>query len=500
MLSYSHTTTNTNTNTNTTTATATGTVSAGVSTGPHAQFRVTYVSTIISFITRALLTIYNYIKDVTISCVGNIIFITMKLIPAVCTVSSRKFLSLCFPSSHQSFRRKRTDVQTPLQRVVDTDVRTDTNVFIKGSDALNLATKTVGQNKIEKENSMTEGRRDSEVNQKEGGERGGIEVNNNAMQSSSSSSLPLPLPPIPDPYRDVMLTSVYGGSNKSTIQETNPFNARNSNINEIKSMSMNKNINVNVNQNGNMSKNVNKNIDRNEHNNKDQVNQYLEENLEQNNVEKAGEIEVQNRIIIMERTPEECILKSVRTKGSELLKIYAGPMKVSLAVTITSLFLLVNQLQSAYQNSLWAILVVILIRQENTSSSFLTGYQRLEGTVIGAVYAFTMFQIFNCANDVCGVSVSTPVLVIWLAFCAFFRDGPRHGYAALVAGFTPIVLFLGPTPSTSEGAWQRVEQTWLGVGIYLLIDNLILPNRTDVALRAGVLESIHETRYRTYTP
>jgi Fusaric acid resistance protein-like len=178
----------------------------------------------------------------------------------------------------------------------------------------------------------------------------------------------------------------------------------------------------------------------------------------------------------------------------EIRNTYSQPAKIALAVTVTSLFALLQQLSDASQNSLWAILVVILVRQENTSSSFLTGYQRLEGTVVGAVYAFTMFQIFGCATSKCGTEISTPVLVIWLAICSFFRDGPRHGYAAIVAGFTPIVLFLGNTPSTADGAWMRVEMTFIGIGIYLLIDNLILPNRTDVALRAGVLKSIEETR------
>lgn len=187
---------------------------------------------------------------------------------------------------------------------------------------------------------------------------------------------------------------------------------------------------------------------------------------------------------------------SVMKKGLIDIRLtYAQPAKIALAVTVTSFFALLQQLSDQSQNSLWAILVVILVRQENTSSSFLTGYQRLEGTVVGAVYAFTMFQIFGCANTKCGSEISTPVLVIWLAVCSFFRDGPRHGYAAIVAGFTPIVLFLGNTPSTADGAWMRVEMTFIGIGIYLLIDNLILPNRTDVALRAGVLKSIEETRY-----
>ena len=188
------------------------------------------------------------------------------------------------------------------------------------------------------------------------------------------------------------------------------------------------------------------------------------------------------------------VTKVMKKTLLEMRNVYAQPAKIALAVTVTSFFVLLQQLQSRAKNSLWAVLVVVLVRQESTSSSFLTGYQRLEGTVVGAVYAFTMYQIFGCGTNQCGSNISTPVLIFWLALCSFFRDGPRHGYAAIVAGFTPIVLFLGNTPSTAAGAWERVELTFTGIGIYLLIDNLIFPNRTDVALRAGVLQSIAVTR------
>ena len=36
---------------------------------------------------------------------------------------------------------------------------------------------------------------------------------------------------------------------------------------------------------------------------------------------------------------------------------------------------------------------VTIIRQETSSSSFLVGYQRLEGTVIGALVAFAMIEV-----------------------------------------------------------------------------------------------------------
>ena len=54
-----------------------------------------------------------------------------------------------------------------------------------------------------------------------------------------------------------------------------------------------------------------------------------------------------------------------------------------------------------------------------------------------------------------------------------------------MAGFTPAVLFLGPVNGTIEGAWLREQAQFLGVGIYLAIDNLIAPFRSDKTLRLG---------------
>lgn len=120
------------------------------------------------------------------------------------------------------------------------------------------------------------------------------------------------------------------------------------------------------------------------------------------------------------------------------------------------------------------------------------GYQRIEGTVMGAVYSFTVYQAFNCGNATCGENITIPVLLIWLGFCAFFREGPRHGYASIVAGFTPFVLFLGPAAGNTDSAWLRVQKTFIGVAVYLVIDNILWPNRSDQAIRLGVLKvSLH---------
>ena len=139
-------------------------------------------------------------------------------------------------------------------------------------------------------------------------------------------------------------------------------------------------------------------------------------------------------------------LSTLWTTLSPLLVRYIQPMKIALALTLASLFVLVKEVRyGQVQNGVWAMLCIAFIRQDNTSSSFLTGFQRLEGTVLGSVYAFFMFSITQSSfmDGRCPMHIALPVLVGWTFLCAFFREGERHGYAALVAGFTPVVLFLG---------------------------------------------------------
>jgi hypothetical protein len=168
-------------------------------------------------------------------------------------------------------------------------------------------------------------------------------------------------------------------------------------------------------------------------------------------------------------------------------------MKISAAITIMGALLIYQQLPNLYQGGMWAMLVIELIRQENTSSSFLTAYQRLEGTVIGAIYAVLIYQIFQCDKYVCGIEVQVPTLMIWLFVCAYFREGPQHGYSATVAGFTPIILLVGTT-NTMASAWGRIEETFFGIVLYLIIDNVIMPRRVYPSITASVLSCISETK------
>jgi hypothetical protein len=185
--------------------------------------------------------------------------------------------------------------------------------------------------------------------------------------------------------------------------------------------------------------------------------------------------------------------KTVFEETATFLESNTQVIKIASSITLGISIRIFELLPQLYQGGLWVALVMALIRQDNSASSFLTGYQRLEGTVIGAIFAVLISQIFTCATHVCDERLHVPALTIWVLVCAFFREGPQHGYAAVVAAFTPVVLLLS-TKASLPSAWGRIFENFIGIAIYLIIDNVFFPKRTYPAIKTLVLKGIDETR------
>jgi hypothetical protein len=199
------------------------------------------------------------------------------------------------------------------------------------------------------------------------------------------------------------------------------------------------------------------------------------------NTDKLKSLEQQSQTV---KTPYEVAWQEFRP--------YIQPIKISAAITLTAIFVVHDNLKKydLTQNGLWATAAVCLIRQESSSSSFLTGYQRLEGTVVGALFGFAVVQFLECPQgntNLCISQYKIPILILWTAVCIFFKDGARHGYAATVAALTPIVLIMGPQAKTPDAAWRRVMMTFVGILFYLVIDLTIFPNRTDRTVRRNLV-------------
>jgi hypothetical protein len=116
----------------------------------------------------------------------------------------------------------------------------------------------------------------------------------------------------------------------------------------------------------------------------------------------------------------------VRRLHIKKLKSYVQPLKISAAITITSIFVIFPQIgHNSYlftSNALWATVVIALVRQDSTASSFLQSYQRIEGK-----------RILVC------LILSIPILMLPLKLSAFITPR-RHPHRSALC-FCSVLLF-----------------------------------------------------------
>jgi hypothetical protein len=65
---------------------------------------------------------------------------------------------------------------------------------------------------------------------------------------------------------------------------------------------------------------------------------------------------------------------------------------------------------------------------------------------------------------------------------------------ATVAGFTPFVLLLNPVYLGLDAAWGRIEETFIAIVLYLVVDICIFPQRIYPLIKKSVLFNIEKSR------
>jgi len=186
--------------------------------------------------------------------------------------------------------------------------------------------------------------------------------------------------------------------------------------------------------------------------------------------------------------------KDMQLFNTDYLWSLVQPAKIAGAVTLTGLFITLPALSNNIQGPLWPGITICFIRQDASASSFLTSYQRLEGTVIGCFFTIVVYIALRCPDPLyCNLIDLAPFLIVWTAVCCFFREGPMHGYTGVTAALTPIVLLLGSYVDSAENIIFRVANTIIAIVLYLLIDMYILPTRTDTTARAIVVRLMRDT-------
>jgi len=162
------------------------------------------------------------------------------------------------------------------------------------------------------------------------------------------------------------------------------------------------------------------------------------------------------------------------------------PLKVGLAVAISSVFVLLNSAQARMGPlAIWAVIALCQTLSPYPSSSFRTGLNRIQGTVFGCVYAMATLDWFEVRHSAWIVIAIT----LWVFVCNYCRLSPSYGEVSAIAATTAPIIILGPGPVDTR-AMQRIEHIILGVVLYVIIDMAIYPVRAKLLLRNDLAASI----------
>lgn len=90
--------------------------------------------------------------------------------------------------------------------------------------------------------------------------------------------------------------------------------------------------------------------------------------------------------------------------------------------------------------------------------------------------------------EVTGLWLLVLMICAWVFATNFSRQAPKNGYSALVAGFSAVIVVTS-VGDAQVTAWNRIISTLFGVVLYLFVDNLIFPLRSDERLREKLYQA-----------
>ncbi|WP_392532557.1 aromatic acid exporter family protein [Nostoc sp. C117] len=159
--------------------------------------------------------------------------------------------------------------------------------------------------------------------------------------------------------------------------------------------------------------------------------------------------------------------------------ILLGKMALKIAIASVISFLIAQGLQWEYP--FYAVIAAIIVMSSTHGSTLKLSIQRLIGTAIGAI-AGAIFAIALGSNS-------------WsLALCVFltifFTSYWKLNEAAKLAAYVAAIVILSHSQSPWLYAWHRFLETFLGIGVALLVNNLIFPARVGTELRRYLSQTL----------
>ncbi|MBH8565431.1 FUSC family protein [Nostoc sp. CENA67] len=180
---------------------------------------------------------------------------------------------------------------------------------------------------------------------------------------------------------------------------------------------------------------------------------------------------VTNRII------SKLITWAATPKG--MSTILLGKMALKMAIASAISLIIAQWLQWEYP--FYAVIAAIIVMSSTHGSTLKLGIQRLIGTAIGAMGG-AIFAIALGSN-----SWSLALCVFLTIFLASYW---KFNEAAKLAGYVAAIVILSHSESPWLYAWHRYLETFLGIGVALLVNNLIFPARAGTELRRYLSQTL----------
>lgn len=151
----------------------------------------------------------------------------------------------------------------------------------------------------------------------------------------------------------------------------------------------------------------------------------------------------------------------------------------------------------------WAPVTVAFMTGGTEFSTWRNGTMRLLGTLVGAAFGFFIIRVAG-RSDV----GTAALLTLWVAAMQYLRAEVRTSYLAIVAAFTAVIVAIGSAgtaTAASSLALIRIEQTVVGIVVWLVVSTFVFPvsargvakAKTVAALRAvaaavrGTTQELH---------
>ncbi|KAL2614098.1 hypothetical protein R1flu_025790 [Riccia fluitans] len=176
------------------------------------------------------------------------------------------------------------------------------------------------------------------------------------------------------------------------------------------------------------------------------------------------------------------VANSCRLKWKQAVKA----AKFSLAMSIGAIAGILYDKRFAF----WAMVALGFIIQNHQGGVFRMANLRLQGTVIGSIYAYLMVIIIHNHPDYVLVA-----LIPWVVLLSYLRFSKLFGPAGVIAGLTAAIVMLGSNGAPIQDlAVIRITENFIGVLALILVESLVFPDRAIILARKELVSSLVDLR------